>query len=128
MIRNRRARLAVRALGSIAVGVVVAWASGAGAHAFVSRSEPRTGATIAESPAQVRIWFDGPIESMFASIRVEDRDRRQVDKGDARADPDDRRLLEVGLAPLSPGRYQVAWSVIARDGHPREGTFSFLLK
>jgi methionine-rich copper-binding protein CopC len=122
---SRLARLAVRLT---AVGVVAAWASGVGAHAFVSRSEPRTGATIAESPAQVRIWFDGPIEPMFASIRVEDRDKRRVDKGDARVDPNDHRLLAVELPPLSPGRYQVAWSVIARDGHPREGAFSFLLK
>jgi methionine-rich copper-binding protein CopC len=42
--------------------------------------------------------------------------------------PSDNRLLEVGLGPLSPGRYRVIWSVISRDGHPREGDFSFLLK
>jgi methionine-rich copper-binding protein CopC len=97
-------------------------------HAFVSRSEPRTGATISESPAHVRIWFDGPIEPMFATISVENREQRRVDKGDGRVSPRDARLLEVGLPPLAPGRYRVSWSVIARDGHRREGDFSFLLK
>jgi methionine-rich copper-binding protein CopC len=106
----------------------MASASSVWAHAFVSRSEPRTGATIAESPAQVRIWFDGPIEPMFATIAVEDRDKRRVDKGDARVNPSDNRLLEASLPPLRPGRYRVSWSVIARDGHTREGEFSFLLK
>ena len=77
---------------------------------------------------RVRIWFDGPIEPMFARIHVEDRDKRRVDNGEGRVNASDPRLLEVGLLPLSPGRYRVAWSVIARDGHQREGTFSFLLK
>jgi methionine-rich copper-binding protein CopC len=128
MAEGRRVRLVALGTSLTVVSAVAAWATGVGAHAFVSRSEPRTGATIAESPAQVRIWFDGPVEPMFASIRVEDRDKRRVDRGDAQVNPGDHRLLEVGLAPLSPGRYRVAWSVIARDGHPREGAFSFLLK
>ena len=106
----------------------MASASSVFAHAFVSRSEPPSGATIAEAPRQVRIWFDGPIEPMFARVRVEDRDKRRVDSGEGRVSPSDPRLLEVGLSPLSPGRYRVVWSVIARDGHQREGTFSFLLK
>src|SRR5262245_5892531 len=98
------------------------------AHAFVSRSEPRSGATLGESPDQVRIWFDGPIEPLFASLRVENGNGGRVDRGDSRVDAADARLLQVGLPLLPPGRYGVSWSVIARDGHPREGTFSFLIK
>jgi len=112
----------------LAVMGALASVSAAWAHAFVSRSEPRTGATIVESPPEVRIWFDGPVEPLFATIRVENRDGRRVDKGDARVSASDHRLLEVRLPPLPRGRYRVLWSVIARDGHPREGEFSFLLK
>ena len=111
----------------MACGLAVS-ASGVRAHAFVSRSEPPSGATIAEAPARVRIWFDGPIERMFATIHVETRDKRRVDNRDGRVSPSEDRLLEVGLPPLSPGRYRVVWSVIARDGHSKEGSFSFLLK
>jgi len=118
----------IGALGLALTSAIVATASGVLAHAFVSRSEPRTGATIVESPPQVRIWFDGPIEPLFAKIYVENRDKRRVDKGDGRVNLNDNRLLEVGLPPLPPGRYRVFWSVIARDGHPREGDFSFLLR
>jgi copper transport protein len=116
------------AVGLAVTGAVMASAGSVEAHAFVSRSEPRTGATIVESPPRVRIWFDGPIERLFATIYVENRDKRRVDSGDGRVNPRDNHLLEVALPPLPPGRYRVVWSVVARDGHPREGDFSFLLK
>ena len=128
MARGRRVCALACALGLTMAGVVMPSASGVRAHAFVSRSEPRPGATIAEVPSRVRIWFDGPIERMFATIYVENREKRRVDNGDGCVSPSDDRLLEVGLSPLSPGRYRVVWSVIARDGHTREGNFSFLLK
>ena len=76
----------------------------------------------------MRIWFDGPVETMFLEIRVETEDKRRVDKNDARRSPDDATLVEVGLPRLPAGRYRVFWSVIARDGHRREGSFSFLVK
>ena len=100
----------------------------AGAHAFVSRTEPRQSATLAEPPSQVRIWFDGPVEKMYLDVRVETADKRRVDRKDARLSPDDTTLVEVGLPRLTPGRYRVFYSVVARDGHKREGSFSFLLK
>ena len=128
MTHGRRVRALMCGLGVAVTGVALASVSGVGAHAFVSRSEPRSGATVAEPVTRVRIWFDGPIEPMFARVSVEDRDKRRVDDGEGRVNPSDPRLLEVGLLPLSPGRYRVWWSVIARDGHQREGTFSFLLK
>ena len=127
--RPRSRRLSALTLaGLAAASAVLALVGQAGAHAFVSRSEPRAGASLGESPPRIRIWFDGPIEPLFATIRVESVDQRRVDHGDGRVSSGDNRLLEVGLPPLPPGRYRVFWSVIARDGHRREGSFSFLLK
>ena len=114
--------------GLVVASLVLAFPGQGWTHAFVGRSEPRAGATLGESPPQIRIWFDSPIEPLFATIRVESGDKRRVDNGDGRASTGDNRLLEVGLPPLPPGRYRVFWSVIARDGHRREGAFSFLLK
>ena len=127
---SRRAWLhcAARVGGVTAATALVLFHSTVWAHAFVSRSEPRNGATLGEPPARISIWFDGPIESLFAMIRVENDDKRRVDKGDGRVHPGDHKLLEIGLPPLPPGRYRVFWSVIARDGHQREGNFSFLVK
>ena len=101
---------------------VAAWA-----HAFPDHSEPRVGHTV-DPPRLVRIWFDGDIEPVFSTIRVEDGDKRRVDRGDARVDPKDSTLLEVSLPALAPGRYRVFWSVVARDGHRTEGSFPFQVK
>ena len=113
----------------VLIALVVALVPGdAAAHTFVSRTEPRSGATVAEPPATIRIWFDGPVEPLFIDVRVEDSGKRRVDRGDGRRSTTDNTLVEVGLVPLAPGRYRVLWSVIARDGHRRDGDFSFLLK
>jgi copper resistance protein C len=98
------------------------------AHAFPDHSEPRVGHTVEASPPAVRVWFDGRIEPVFSTLRVEDEGKRRVDRGDARVDPSDSTLLEVGLPALPPGRYRVFWSVVARDGHRTEGDFSFRVK
>jgi methionine-rich copper-binding protein CopC len=97
-------------------------------HAFPDHSEPRVGYTVDASPPTVRIWFDGAIEPVFSTMRVEDADRHQVDRNDSRVGPGDDTLLEVSLPPLAPGRYRVLWSVVARDGHRTEGSFGFRIK
>jgi copper resistance protein C len=115
----------VKAL-AIAVALVLTPA-GVSAHAFPDHSDPRVGYSV-EAPRSVRIWFDGAIEPVFSTIRVEDGDKRRVDAGDARVDTKDNRLLEVSLTVLPPGRYKVFWSVVARDGHRTEGMFPFQVK
>jgi len=97
------------------------------AHAFPDHSEPRVGHTV-DAPRAIRVWFDGAIEPVFSTIRVEDGDKRRVDNGDARVDPGDSTLLEVSVPALPPGRYQVLWSVVARDGHRTEGSFPFRVR
>lgn len=115
----RRAVLA----GALLCVPVAVWA-----HAFPDHSEPRVGSTVTTPPAQVRIWFDGEIEPVFSTMRVEDANKRRVDKGDPRVNPQDNRVLEVSVPPLPAGKYYVFWSVIARDGHRTEGDFRFLVQ
>jgi methionine-rich copper-binding protein CopC len=114
--------------GPWAVAAVLAMAVPAWGHAFPDHSDPRVGHTLDAPPSAVRIWFDGAIEPVFSTLRVEDADKRRVDKNDARVDPTDRTLLEVGVPLLPAGRYQVFWSVVARDGHRTEGSFAFRVK
>ncbi len=54
-------------------------------------------------------------------------DGTQVDKGDSSASSN-RRELSVNLDALAPGKYQVNWNVIARDGHRIRGDFSFTVE
>ena len=110
------------------IGALLATAAPAWAHVFPDHSEPRVGHVLDTPPQAVRIWFDGAIEPVFSTLRVEDGGKRRVDRDDARVDPTDRTLLEVSLPSLPPGRYQVFWSVVARDGHRTEGSFPFRVK
>ena len=97
-------------------------------HAFPDHFDPRVGHTVEAPPTQVRIWFDGEIEPVFSSIRVENAEKQQVDNKDGRVSLQDRRLLEVRVPPLPPGKYRVFWSVVARDGHRTEGDYPFRVK
>jgi len=122
----------LRRVGSDAAAVastmllVVLWLPGAAlAHAFPDHSDPRVGHSVQGSPSQVRIWFDGAIEPVFSTIEVEDATGKRVDRGDAHVDPEDTTLLEVSVAALPAGPYEVEWSVVARDGHRTEGKFPF---
>ena len=95
-------------------------------HAFPDHSDPRVGSDLKTPPAQVRIWFDGGIEPLFSTLEVFDANKKKVDNGDSQVDSKNNALLEVNLPPsLPPGKYEVAWSVVALDTHRTEGSFSF---
>jgi copper resistance protein C len=97
----------------------------ASGHVFPDHSDPPVGHTLRAPPSEVRIWFDGELEPVFSTIRVENARRERVDKGDGRVDSRDPALLEISLSPLPPGKYRVFWSAVARDGHRTEGDFPF---
>ncbi len=126
--RPKRTALSAPLRQLLLAGAFLLSPGAAWAHAFPDHSEPRVGATVTATPAQVRIWFDGELEPVFSTMRVEDANKRRVDKGDARVNPQDKRVLEVSVPPLPAGKYYVFWSVIARDGHRTEGDFRFLIQ
>jgi methionine-rich copper-binding protein CopC len=97
-------------------------------HAFPDHAEPKVGSTVAIAPRNVRIWFDGDLETVFSTIVVHDAKGGRVDSGDGRVDPADPTLLEVSLPPLRAGTYRVLWNVAARDGHRTQGEFTFTVK
>jgi len=103
--------------------VAPAWA-----HVFPDHSDPRVGHTLDASPQSVRVWFDGDLEPVFSTMRVENASRQRVDQGDVKIDPHDPTELEVSLPRLPSGTYQVFWSAVARDGHRTEGSFPFNVK
>jgi methionine-rich copper-binding protein CopC len=113
---------------SLLLGSVAAAPKDLSAHAFPDHSEPRVGSTVEGSPAFVRIWFDGALESTFTTIVVQNKNGLKVDKGNGRVNPSDPLLLEVELPPLPPGTYRVFWDVLARDGHRTKGDYTFEIK
>lgn len=98
------------------------------AHSGLVKSEPETGASLENSPAQVTAWFSEELDAQSSSLRVFDSQNNQVDNGDGRVDLYDLDHLSmvVNLPPLQAGTYAVHWvSVSAEDGDAEEGEFTF---
>ena len=94
------------------------------AHALPAAEEPKVGATLTSPPQQVAIRFDAPIEALFSMLEVLDRSGQNQDEGTPQVKAD-TRTLTVQLKPLTPGEYTVKWSVVAKDGHRTEGSYTF---
>src|SRR5262249_48737700 len=93
--------------------------------AFLEQTEPRVGATVAQAPAELRLWFSEPLEPAFSTVQVTDAQGRRVEAGRADVDARDRALLRVPLKKLGAGTYTAAWGVISVDTHATEGRFVF---
>lgn len=108
--------------------VLVAWSSSAFAHSVPERFEPGREASLGAAPVEARVFFGGDIEPAFSTIEVTDAAGQRVDKGDARVDERNRRLLRVSLPGLRPGVYRVIWRILAIDGHRNDGAYVFTVK
>ena len=98
----------------------------AGAHAELVRTEPSQGAALGGAPTRIDLWFTETLSANGSNIRVYDSNRKEVDKGDARLDPNDATHLSVSVGALTDGTYTVAWtSSSVVDGHIISGTYSF---
>jgi copper resistance protein C len=100
----------------------------AAAHAFLDQASPRVGSTVHGSPAQVTLRFTEELEPAFSSVRVVDKDGKQVDREDKQLDPSDRTVMRVSLPPLGPGTYRVVWRALSVDTHVTEGDFTFMVE
>lgn len=123
-------RHVLRIAGILVLSLIEAllWSSPAAAHSLPERFEPGRGAILRSAPAEVRIFVDGDLEPAFSAIQVTDSAGRRVDKGDARVDERNRRLLRVSLGALVPGVYRVNWQIFAIDGHLTEGSYTFTVR
>ena len=111
------------------LGLLLTFLSGSGsAHIFPDHSDPRVGSEIKGSPSMVRIWFDGQMEPIFSTLQVLDISGKEVSRQDSRVNEMDPSILEVSVPSLPPGKYDVIWKALARDGHLTEGKFSFTIK
>ncbi|MHB8624177.1 MAG: copper resistance CopC family protein [Sulfuricaulis sp.] len=104
------------------------WLPLAWGHAFPDRQSPGAGTVLTVSPKSVKIWFDGDLEPIFSTIRVENAGGQEIAKAAVASGQADPTLLIVPLPKLGPGTYRVQWSVVARDGHRTEGAYSFIIQ
>jgi copper resistance protein C len=108
----------------LAAAVTLA-AGAAQAHAFLDHSSPAVGSSVPTAPAAVTMWFTQQLEPAFTTATVTDKSGNTVDTGPAQVDPKDPTELRVGLKPLPPGTYTVAWHALSVDTHTTTGHFTF---
>jgi methionine-rich copper-binding protein CopC len=95
------------------------------AHAFLDHALPAVGATVAQSPPELTLWFTQALEMAFTGVEVTNAAGQRVDTGQATLDPKDPQELHVPLRPLPPGDYKVSWHALSVDTHRTVGDFSF---
>jgi methionine-rich copper-binding protein CopC len=115
-------RLATAAAAAALLGVV-ATAAPAEAHTTLTSSNPAKGATVA-SPAQIKLTYGDPVR--FPGVVVMDAKGGHHESGTPSAV--DNHVVEQVNGVLTPGVYTVGWRVVAEDGHPVTGKFTFTVK
>jgi methionine-rich copper-binding protein CopC len=98
-------------------------ATPASAHNALAGSTPAAGSTLTTAPTSVTLHFEEPPLSSGMAVAVTAPDQSLVSPGSPVLTGSD---VVASLAPLTAsGTYSVAWRVVADDGHPVTGTFTF---
>lgn len=109
----------------LCLGLTLAGAPAASAHDELVSSNPRTNERFSSAPSNVALRFSAPLLKIGHEIRVVDAASTNWVQGEAVLA---RETLTQPLSPdLPPGEYQVRWRVVSSDGHPINGSYSFLV-
>ena len=100
----------------------------ASAHAKLTGSDPKAGATLQVAPKEIALTFNEKIEQSFSSMSVTDSEGKPVTEEKAKVDEANPVVLRLPLAQVHTGTYTVKWAVAGHDGHRRTGDFKFSVK
>ena len=106
------------------VGVLLAGAGPASAHAALTGSDPTQGVVVDKAPSQVTLTFSEKVATSDDSLRVLDPKGKRVDTGK----PSNVSATSYAVplhSGLSDGTYTVSWQVVSADSHPVAGAFTF---
>lgn len=110
----------------VAVCAAVVYApQAASAHAGLENSDPAPSSVLATSPTQITLTFNETIEKELTSIRLFDKDKREVTIGAAARLASDKKVVQADVPQLDNGVYVAVWRVVSADGHPLTGAFPF---
>lgn len=87
-------------------------------------TQPGNDAVVQESPAEVVLEFNEPVDTSLGSLRVFDGQGQQVDGGEVTQPVATEVAVGIG-DELAPGTYTVAWRVVSADSDPISGAFVF---
>lgn len=99
-------------------------------HAHLVKADPAVNDTISTTPKTVRLWFSEPVELALSRMRVVRVGGDTLATGALRHDGSAATTAAADLAaPIAtPGTYEVMYHVVARDGHPTTGKYTFVVR
>jgi methionine-rich copper-binding protein CopC len=115
----------LRAVLIASIVVTFAAISGASAHPKLVSAVPAVDGTVSAAPNEITLRFNERLEGSFSKVVIKNSEGKQVDKGDAKVDRSDRRILRVSVPTLPAGQYKVEWQAMSADTHKVEGDFTF---
>ncbi len=117
-------------MGLMGALLIATSATGFGAfHTHLKRADPANGAHLTAPPAAIRLWFSEKPELAVTTVKLTRANGTSISLDPLKmTDATDTAAVVAGIkSPLPAGSYTVAWRVMARDGHPSRGTFSFVV-
>lgn len=115
-----------RTVLAILLFLLLSWLTPAKAHAILVRSDPADNSILAESPEEIRMWFNETIVVKFSSVEIQDQNGNPVQDPVIQGDENDLTLMIVSLPKLGQGIYTVYWNTYsASDGHVARGFIVF---
>jgi copper(I)-binding protein len=95
------------------------------AHSDLQTTSPPVNSTVTLAPREVMIVFSEAVEPRFSTVDVTGPGAQR--DGEAHLVAADGKRLAVGLRPLTPGSYTVAWQATSVDTHKTDGRYQFTL-
>lgn len=111
---------------ALAVFVALTTAVSAWAHAKMTESVPKDGASVAAGLSSVELKFSKPMRLTLVRIHSAKVDADVAVKGEL-----PKTFVEeatVLVEPLAAGAYDVQWTAVSQDGHVMKGDFEFKVK
>lgn len=98
------------------------------AHSRLTKSEPAAREVVAQTPKELKLWFNEAVEPAFAKISIVPAQVPQISLA-SRGDSSDKKLLVVTMPDNVPaGPVLIKYHVLSVDGHTIEDKLSFTVK
>jgi methionine-rich copper-binding protein CopC len=110
-------------LVALLVGLGVAAATPARAHAELESTDPKDGASLTNAPDEVSMEFGEDLLAEAVRVVASSADGTEVPLPDPVVDANEATVAWPAEAPA--GSYTVSFRVVSQDGHPITGSFTF---
>lgn len=111
-------------VAALMLGTVLGTGAPALAHNALTGSDPEDGATLEQSPDEVRLEFRASLDPLNANLDVTGPDGSSVVDGEPEFDGDE---VVIPVRATLAGEYEVAYEVLSADGDWADGTVGFTM-